>query len=56
MGLFMDGDGLPLSFSVFEGNKSEQLSLKPLEEKIIKDFELSIVVVCTDAGLASKNN
>lgn len=56
MGLFMDGDGLPLSFSVFEGNKSEQLSLKPLEEKIIKDFELSKVVVCTDAGLASKNN
>ena len=56
MGLFMDGDGIPLSFSIFEGNKNEQLSLRPLEEKIIKDFELSKVVVCSDAGLASKNN
>lgn len=56
MGLFMDSDGLPLSFSIFEGNKNEQLSLRPLEEKIIKDFELSKIVVCTDAGLASKNN
>ena len=56
MGLFMDGDGLPLSFSIFEGNKNEQLSLRPLEEKIIKDFNLSKIVVCTDAGLASKNN
>ena len=56
MGLFMDGDGIPLSFFIFEGNKNEQLSLRPLEEKIIKDFDLSKIVVCTDAGLASKNN
>lgn len=56
MGMFMDGDGIPLSFSVFEGNKNEQLSLKPLEEKIIRDFDLSEIVICTDAGLASKNN
>jgi len=56
MGLFMDGDGLPLSFSIFDGNSNEQKSLIPLEEKIIKDFELSKVVVCTDAGLACKNN
>jgi transposase len=56
MGLFMDGDGIPLAFSITEGNKSEQLTLKPLEKKILSDFKLSKFVVCTDAGLASSSN
>ena len=56
MGLFMDGDGIPLAFSITEGNKNEQLSLKPLEKKILSDFKLSKFVVCTDAGLASNSN
>ncbi|MDR2834030.1 MAG: IS1634 family transposase [Streptococcaceae bacterium] len=56
MGLFMDGDGLPLAFSVQEGNTNEQITLKPFEKRIIKDFELSRIVVCTDAGLASTAN
>ncbi|GGN68973.1 hypothetical protein GCM10012290_11190 [Halolactibacillus alkaliphilus] len=56
MGLFMDGSGLPLAFSTFPRNENEQTSLNPLEKKILKDFELSEIVVCTDAGLSSKNN
>lgn len=56
MGLFTDGDGIPLSFGLFEGNKNEQPTLKPLEEKILKDFGLSDIVVCTDAGLSSNAN
>lgn len=56
MGLFMDGDGIPLAFSINKGNMNEQLTLKPLEKKIIFDFELSKFVVCTDAGLASQEN
>jgi transposase len=56
MGLFMDGDGIPLAFSITEGNKNEQLTLKPLEKKILSDFKLSKFVVCTDAGLASNGN
>ena len=56
MGLFMDGDGIPLSFDTFPGNKNEQITLKPLEEKIISDFGSSEFVVCTDAGLASNSN
>ena len=56
MGLFMDGDGIPLCCEITPGNTNEQTTLKPLEEKIIKDFELADVVVCTDAGLASKAN
>ena len=56
MGLFMDGDGIPLSCEITPGNTNEQITLKPLEEKIIKDFDLAEIVVCTDAGLASKAN
>lgn len=56
MGLFMDGNGIPLAFNITPGNTNEQITLQPLEEKIIKDFEFSEFVVCTDAGLASKAN
>ena len=56
MGLFMDSDGIPLAFCINKGNTNEQVTLKPLEEKIISDFKLSKFVVCTDAGLASTAN
>jgi len=56
MGLFMDGDGIPLAFDLFAGNQSEQPSMRPLEEKIIRDYGLDKIVVCTDAGLASEAN
>ena len=56
MGLFMDGDGIPLAFDTFPGNTNEQVTLKPLEEKIIKDFGNLKFIVCTDAGLASTSN
>lgn len=56
MGLFLDGNGLPLCFSMFPGNRNEHPTLKPLEKKILKDFKLSEFIVCTDAGLASTEN
>lgn len=56
MGLFMDGDGIPLAFSIHEGNTNEQQTLQPLEKKIIEDFSLAKFVVCTDAGLSSTDN
>ena len=56
MGLFMDGDGIPLAFTLSPGNTNEQVTLTPLEEKLLQDFKLSRLVVCTDAGLASTAN
>ena len=56
MGLFMDGDGLPLAFSINAGNTNEQITLKPLEKKVLSEFELSKFIVCTDAGLSSVAN
>ena len=56
MGMFIDGDGLPLAFCINPGNTNEQQTLRPLEQKIIKDFGKSKFVVCTDAGLSSNAN
>lgn len=54
MGMFMDGDGIPLAFSLFPGNANEQTSLKPLEEKVLRDFGCTKFIYCSDAGLGSE--
>lgn len=56
MGLFMNKSGIPLAFCINPGNQNEQLSLKPLEQQIMRNFEFSKFVVCTDAGLSSDAN
>ena len=56
MGLFTDGNGIPLAFSLFPGNQNEQTSVKPLEKKILQDFHCEKFVYCSDAGLGSENN
>ena len=55
MGLFMDGDGLPLSCNIYPGNQNEQKTLIPEETKIVENFKLDStkVILCTDAGLSS---
>ena len=55
MGLFMDGDGIPLAFSIFPGNANEQTSLKPLEKKVLGEFGCQKFIYCSDAGLASED-
>jgi len=54
MGLFMDGDGIPLACTIFPGS-NEKPTMLPLERKIVQDFGIDKVVVCTDAGLATSS-
>lgn len=54
MGMFMDGDGIPLVFSLFPENANEQTSLKPLETKVLQDFGCTKFIYCSDAGLGSE--
>jgi transposase len=56
MGLFMDTDGIPLAFDIFPGNQNEQTTLRPLESKIIQDFNCSEFIFCSDSGLGSASN
>ena len=55
MGLFMDGDGLPLSCNIYPGNMNEQKTLIPEKTKIVDKFKIdnTKIILCTDAGLAS---
>jgi len=55
MGLFMDGNGLPIAMNIFPGNESETKHLIPLQEKIAKDFDLENkkTIICTDAAMCT---
>ena len=52
----MDTDGFSLAFDIYPENQNEQTTLKPLEQKVIRDFDCSKFVFCSDAGLGSKTN
>lgn len=56
MGMFMDRDGIPLAICINPGNTNEQVTLKPIEKRIVSDYGMSKFIVCTDAGLSSKAN
>ncbi len=56
MGLFMDRDGFPLAFELHPGNQNEQTTLKEIEKKVIRDFDCSEFIYCSDSGLGSQSN
>lgn len=55
MGLFMDGNGLPIAMNIYPGNESETKHLIPLQEKMEKDFALfnKKTIICTDAAMCT---
>lgn len=55
MGLFMDGNGLPIAMNIFPGNESETKNLIPLQKKIEKDFNLEKkqTIICTDSAMCT---
>ena len=55
MGLFMDGNGLPIAMNIFPGSDSETKQLIPLQEQIANDFDLEDkkTIICTDAAMCT---
>ena len=55
MGLFMDGNGLPIAMNIFPGSDSETKQLIPLQKKIANDFDLEDkkTIICTDAAMCT---
>jgi len=53
MGLFMDGNGIPLSMCINPGSDNEQLCVIPLEKKIVSMFRGQKFIYCADAGVGS---
>lgn len=56
MGLFLDGNGLPVSMSIFPGNTSESLTLQPSMKDVKASYGLGRLVVVADKGLNSSKN
>lgn len=55
MGLFMDGDGIPLSMCINSGSDNESLCAVPAEQEMLKMFENKDIIYCSDAGLGYSN-
>ena len=53
MGLFMDGNGIPISMCVNPGSDNEQKCAVPLEKTITRMFQGRRFIYCADAGLGS---
>ena len=55
MGLFMDGNGLPIALNLFPGNESETKHLIPLQEKLAEEYNLEDkkTIICTDAAMCT---
>ena len=53
MGLFMDGNGIPISMCINPGSDNEQTCVIPLEKKIVSMFGGQKFIYCADAGVGS---
>lgn len=56
MGLFMDGNGLPVSMTLFPGNTSDTLTLQPAMVDVKKAYRLQRLIIVADKGLNSTKN
>jgi len=56
MGLFMDSNGLPVSMSIFPGNTSDSLTLRPTMKDVKESYGLGRLIVVADKGLNSSKN
>jgi len=56
MGLFIDDNGLPISYQLFPGNNIDQTTLRPAMRKTIDNMEFGRVIIVADGGLNSGPN
>jgi transposase len=56
MGLFIDDNGLPISYNLFPGNYNDQSTFKPAMSKSLFQMGLGRVIVVADGGLNSGSN
>jgi transposase len=56
MGLFIDNNGIPITYQLSPGNTNDCLTYRPNLSKIKKDYELGKVVVVADKGMTTGDN
>lgn len=56
MGLFMDNNGLPITFELFSGNTNDCLTYRPNFARIKKQFHLGRVISVADKAMTTGDN
>jgi len=56
MGLFMDTNGLPISYGLFSGNTLDKQTLIPMMDKLQDDYSLGRIIVVADRGMITGDN
>lgn len=56
MGLFMDSDGLPLSYKLFPGNTSDVITLRDTLSDVKKQYNVGRSIIVADRGIISGDN
>jgi transposase len=56
MGLFMDTDGIPLTYGLYPGNMLDKQTLIPMIRKVRKDYTLGRIIIVADKGMMAGDN
>ena len=56
MGLLMDRNGIPVAYDLFPGNESEKVHLRPIVNRVKRDFEDCRIILVADRGLNTSDN
>jgi len=56
MGLFMDTNGIPITYDLYAGNTNDCLTYRPTFSRMRKDFDLGKVIVVADKGMNTGDN
>ncbi|MBR0172371.1 MAG: IS1634 family transposase [Lachnospiraceae bacterium] len=56
MGLLMDRNGIPIAYDLFPGNESEKVHMRPIINRVKKDFDDCRIIYVADRGLNTSDN
>ncbi|MCJ7841494.1 IS1634 family transposase, partial [Lederbergia sp. NSJ-179] len=56
MGLFMDTDGIPITYGLYPGNMPDKQTLIPMLSKVQRKFSLGKVIIVADKGMTTGDN
>ena len=50
MGLFIDNEGIPITYELYPGNTNDMTTMRPILEKIKKEYGLGKITIVADKG------
>jgi transposase len=56
MGLFMDTNGIPITYKLFPGNAPDKTTLIPALSRIQREYSLGKIIVVADKGITTGDN